>query len=147
MKPNAVDIDMHAHDLLKKKPKPGCVSWALCCCPLQVRAASSAAASSAAASTQPKQQKQKQQKQAPAPAAAAAAGKQQQQQQQQQEAQLQHLRQQYQRSRLLDFYSQHLSRELLLKLNVRSAQQLPRVKSIDLSISAKDLYGKRYVSG
>jgi hypothetical protein len=34
---------------------------------------------------------------------------------------------------------------MLLKLNVRSVQQLPRVKSIDLAVCAKDLYGKRYV--
>lgn len=46
-----------------------------------------------------------------------------------------------------DFYNAHLSRELMLKLNVRSAQQLPRLKDIVLSVSAKDLHGKRYVSG
>lgn len=35
----------------------------------------------------------------------------------------------------------------MLKLDVRSAQQLPRLKDIVLSVSAKDLHGKRYVSG
>lgn len=35
----------------------------------------------------------------------------------------------------------------MLKLNVYNTHQLPRLKSIDLSVSAKDLHGKRYVSG
>lgn len=59
---------------------------------------------------------------------------------------LQQLQQQYQRSRLQEFYNGHLTREMMLKLNVRSVQQLPRIRSIDLSVSSKDLHGKRYVS-
>ncbi|WIA12542.1 hypothetical protein OEZ85_006203 [Tetradesmus obliquus] len=91
---------------------------------------------------QPKQPKQQKGKDAAAVAAAAAAAEQQQQQQQQQQLAL--LASQYQRSRLGEFYSAHLARELLLKLNLDNVQQLPRLKSIDLSISAKDTHGRRY---
>jgi hypothetical protein len=97
---------------------------------------------SASSSAQAKQQ----QKPAPStPPAAPTADAQ--QQQQAQEAAVQQLAQHYQRSRMREFYNVHLSRELMLKLNVRSAQQLPRLKDIVLSVNAKDLHGKRYVSG
>lgn len=51
----------------------------------------------------------------------------------------------YQRSRLAEFYSRCLARELLLKLNIPSPAVLPRVQSVDLCIYAKDLDGRRYV--
>jgi hypothetical protein len=89
----------------------------------------------------------KQQKQAEAaPPAAAPDSQQQQQQQEQRQAAIRQWAQQYQRSRLREFYNQHMSRELMLKLNVQSMMELPRVKDVVLSVNAKDLHGKRYVS-
>jgi polyphosphate kinase len=58
---------------------------------------------------------------------------------------VQQLKTHYQRSRLQEYYTQHLSRELLLKLNVSSVRQLPIVKNLDLAVSSKDLLGRRYV--
>jgi predicted secreted protein len=114
------------------------------CTTLQARSSSSSSTAAVEASSkQPKPPKQQKGKDV----AAAAAAAEQQQQQQQQQQHLALLKSQYQRSRLGQFYSAHLSRELLLKLNVSSVQQLPRVRSVDLSISAKDTHGKRYVSG
>lgn len=89
------------------------------------------------------QAKQQQKPAASTPPAAPAADAQ--QQHGAHEAAVQQLAQHYQRSRMRDFYNVHLSRELMLKLNVRSAQQLPRLKDIVLSVNAKDLHGKRYV--
>jgi hypothetical protein len=126
-------------------------SWCVASSALQERSSSSTAAVAAAAAAgdkQPKQSKQpKQQKGKDAAAVAAAAAAAEQQQQQQQQQQLALLQSQYQRSRLGELYSSHLARELLLKLNLSSVQQLPRVRSVDLSISAKDTHGRRYVSG
>lgn len=42
--------------------------------------------------------------------------------------------------------TQILSRELLLKLNVRSVNELPRVEKVTLAIQAKDAAGAAYVS-
>lgn len=42
---------------------------------------------------------------------------------------------------------QHLSRELLLKLNVKSVNQLPKLERVDLAIQAHDVAGQNYVSG
>lgn len=42
---------------------------------------------------------------------------------------------------------QILSRELLLKLNVRSVNELPRLERVDLAVQAKDAGGTAYVSG
>ncbi|KAF6253081.1 ribosomal protein L5 domain-containing protein [Scenedesmus sp. NREL 46B-D3] len=108
----------------------------------QARSSSSSTAAVAAAAgagdkrlKQPKQQKGKD---VSAVTTAAAA------EQQQQQQQLALLKSQYQRSRLAEFYSSHLARELLLKLNLSSVQQLPRIRTVDLSISAKDTHGRRY---
>ncbi|KAF8067114.1 RPL5 [Scenedesmus sp. PABB004] len=94
--------------------------------------------------TQPKQQRPPKQQQPPAggggPPPAPAA----EQQAAEQQAALAALAGSYQRSRLGTFYDAHLARALLLKLDVRNAQQLPRVDSVDLSISAKDVGGRRY---
>jgi hypothetical protein len=113
------------------------------CFHLQLHGISTSASSRA----QPKPAKQQKQAAAP-PAAAAPDGQQQQQQQQEQrQAAIRQWAQQYQRSRLREFYNQHMSRELMLKLNVQSLLDLPRVKDVVLSVNAKDLHGKRYVSG
>jgi hypothetical protein len=114
---------------------------------LQARSSSSStpAVETAAAEAGSKQPKQPKQQKGKDVAAAAAAAEQQQQKQQQQHLTL--LKSQYQRSRLGQFYSSHLARELLLKLNLRNVEQLPRVRNVDLSISAKDTHGRRYVSG
>eukprot|EP00879_Flechtneria_rotunda_P016389 GHRR01017147.1.p1 GENE.GHRR01017147.1~~GHRR01017147.1.p1 ORF type:complete len:225 (+),score=89.09 GHRR01017147.1:794-1468(+) len=102
--------------------------------------------SSAAAADNKAVQPQKQQQQRnPAKSASNAAAQQGNQQAHVEfDSQLQQFAQQYQRSRMQEFYTEHLARDLLLKLNMRNAQQLPAVRSIDLAISAKDLLGRRY---
>jgi ribosomal protein L5 len=51
------------------------------------------------------------------------------------------LKSEHRRSRLLEFYERVLSRELLLKLNVRSAAELPRVDRVTLAVQARAVAG------
>lgn len=55
-------------------------------------------------------------------------------------------KQQYRRSRFQQSYDTTLSRELMLKLDLHSISHLPKIKSVDLSIRAKDVLGSTYVS-
>lgn len=128
---------------------PGCCSACVSRL-LQLNFSSSAAAVPTAAAAaadkkqqqqQPPKQQQQQKQQAAAAAEAAAAA-----QAAAAEKALDALKGQYQRSRLQDHYQHHLARELMLKLDLDNVQQLPRVKSVDLSINAKDTHGRRYVS-
>lgn len=51
----------------------------------------------------------------------------------------------YQRSRLQDLYSQSLSRELMLKLNLKSLDDLPKLRHVVVAIQAKDVTGQQHV--
>lgn len=55
------------------------------------------------------------------------------------------LRAGYQRSRLRDFYMSTLSRELLLKLNLKSVRELPTLRSVSVAIQAKDVQKQQHV--
>lgn len=44
-----------------------------------------------------------------------------------------------------EFYQQILSRELMLKLNVKNVNDLPRLERLDLAIQARDVIGENYV--
>lgn len=120
-----------------------------------IRAFSGASASTSAA----KDQEAPLPARAPAPAAPPPAGKAKKQKQQQAvaatggdgaaHAQLQQLReelaQQYQASRMQQFYSRILSRELALKLDIAHVHQLPKLKRLDVAIQAKQVLGAAHV--